>query len=150
LGAQPAVEVVARQDEVRVIDHRRGTEEVSCEHNPLDVPRRLSEKWTSARPQAAFALPRLTGGWIGYAGYDTVRYLEPEKLPFETAPPDDRGLPDMHFGLYRQMAAFDHVGKVLYAIHHVLLEEHESIDEAYEAGCAELDAFVQRLETHTM
>ncbi len=32
-------------------------------------------------------LPAFTGGLVGYAGYDTVRYYEGEKLP---APPDWR------------------------------------------------------------
>jgi len=36
-------------------------------------------------------LPNFTGGLVGYAGYDTIRYYEGEKL---TRPPaDDRGLP---------------------------------------------------------
>src|SRR3954466_7293100 len=38
-------------------------------------------------------LPAFTGGLVGYAGYDTIRYYEPEKL---NAPPtDDRRLPDV-------------------------------------------------------
>src|SRR5687767_5401628 len=41
-------------------------------------------------------LPAFTGGLVGYAGYDTIRYYEGEKLP---APPrDDRRLPDLLFG----------------------------------------------------
>ena len=148
LGAQPAMEVIARAHAVTVIDHRAGTTVEMTEDDPLRVPERLAADWTYVASQQA--MPRLTGGWIGYAGYDTVRYLEGEKLPFATAPKDDRHLPDMHFALYRQIAAFDHVGKVLYAIDHVLLDDHASVDEAYDAGCAELDAFVQRLETHTV
>jgi anthranilate synthase component I len=150
LGAQPAIEVIARGHEVTVIDHRVGTQRDAQEDDPLVVPQRLTAGWRCAKPQAAFALPRFTGGWVGYAGYDTVRYVERDKLPFEAAARDDRNLPDMHFGLYREVAAFDHVGKVLYAIHHVLLDEHDSIDAAYDAGCAELDEFVRRLETHTV
>jgi anthranilate synthase component I len=100
--------------------------------------------------RATSVMPHFTGGWVGYAGYDTVRYLEPEKLPFNSAPHDDRHLPDMHFGLYRQMAVFDHVAKVLYAVHHVLLDEHDSTDAAYDAGCAELERFVHRLESNVV
>ena len=53
------------------------------------------------------ALPSLVGGAVGFAGYDTVRYLEPEKLP--NVPRDDRGLPDMLFGIYDEVVIFDHV-----------------------------------------
>ena len=54
-------------------------------------------------------LPPLTGGAIGYFGYDVVRYFE--RLP--DTPPDDRGLPDLAFGLYDELIVFDHVYKTL-------------------------------------
>jgi anthranilate synthase component I len=145
LGAQPAMEVLARDHEVTIIDHRCGDERTFTHENPLLVPQELTAHWRLAVDARA---SHFTGGWVGYAGYDTVRYLEPEKLPFASAPRDDRNLPDMHFGLYRQMAIFDHVSKVLYVVHHVLLDEHDSIDAAYDAGCTELEQFVERLESN--
>ena len=90
-----------------------------------------------------------SGGWVGYAGYDTARYAEPGKLPFDDAPPDDRSLPDLHMGLYRKVAVFDHVERLVYAVHHVLLDEHDSADAAFAAGRDELADFVERLMTHT-
>ena len=54
-------------------------------------------------------LPRFTGGVVGYAAYDMVRYYE----DFGEGPDDDRGLPDMAFGLYRTMVIFDHVSKTV-------------------------------------
>src|ERR1700683_869319 len=46
-------------------------------------------------------LPAFTGGLVGFAGYDTIRYYEGEKL---THPPaDDRRLPDVLFGLYGEL-----------------------------------------------
>jgi len=36
-------------------------------------------------------------------GYDTVRYQYLNKLPFDTAPKDDRNLPDLCLGLYRDV-----------------------------------------------
>jgi hypothetical protein len=41
-----------------------------------------------------------------------VRYVESKKLPFENAPDDDRGLADIHLGLYHDVVVFDHVTKV--------------------------------------
>lgn len=55
------------------------------------------------------------GGWVGYFSYDTVRYVERKKLSFESAPMDDRGLPDLHLGLYNDVIVFDHVSKVNFA-----------------------------------
>lgn len=53
------------------------------------------------------------GGWVGYFSYDTVRYVEKKKLPFSSAPLDDRSLPDVHLGLYTDVIVFDHVEKVI-------------------------------------
>jgi len=149
IGAQPSMEVIAHGCEVTIIDHRNGKSIVSREDDPLAAPKRLIADWHVAPENPAGTLRRFTGGWVGYAGYDTVRYLEAGKLPFESAPRDERGLADLHFGLYRQIGAFDHVEKVLYAINHVVLGEHRSVDAAYRGGCAELEQFVDRLETHS-
>ena len=62
-------------------------------------------------------LPSFTGGWVGYAGYDTARFKELDSLPFETAPSDDRNLPDIHMALYRTVVVFDHVAKIAHVIH---------------------------------
>jgi anthranilate synthase component I len=147
IGAQPALEVVAYEHQTQIIDHLSGTSQMAREADPLQVMRRLTHDWHIVG-DAPMAQRRFTGGWVGYAGYDTVRYLEGEKLPFAAAPSDDRRLPDLHFGLYRQVAIFDHVEKVLYALSHVVLSEHPSIDAAWRAGVAELERFVDRLETH--
>ncbi|MHC5008876.1 MAG: anthranilate synthase component I [Planctomycetota bacterium] len=150
LGSQPVLEVLARGNEVTVVDHARGTTETSRPDDPLEVPKRLAASWRvvtdgpTGRPEASFC-----GGWVGYAGYDAARFLEPRKLPFAGAPADDRNLPDLHFGLYRTVAVFDHVEKVLYAVCHVLIDEHDSVDAAWSAGDRELRDFVGRLMTHT-
>ncbi|MHC5115030.1 MAG: anthranilate synthase component I, partial [Planctomycetota bacterium] len=149
LGAQPALEVVARGHDVTITDDRTGASSTGSEDDPLAVPRRLTAGWSAVPPSVAcpaFDLPSFTGGWVGFAGYDTVRYLEPEKLPFDDAPADDRRLPDLHFGLYRRTAVFDHVSKVLYAMNHAVLDEHDSVDAAYDAATAELDELVADLE----
>jgi len=53
-----------------------------------------------------------TGGWVGYAGYDTVRYVYGGKIPFEEAPEDDRQLPDLHLALYNDVVVLDQATKV--------------------------------------
>jgi anthranilate synthase component 1 len=150
LGAQPSVEVIARGHAVTVVDHREGgTRTTSVADDPLLAVQRVTSDWT--RIAESVPLPgAFTGGWVGYAGYDTVRYLEPEQLPFTDAPPDDRGLPDLHFALYRRVVVFYHVAKTLHAVVHVNLDEHPDTDTAYDAGGAEVDELVARLETHSV
>ena len=62
------------------------------------------------------------GGWVGYCGYDTVRYVYGSKLPFSSAPPDDRGLPEMHLALYNKVLVFDASTKLVYLVVWVNLE----------------------------
>ena len=78
------------------------------------VPVDLSAHW---RPVPSEGLPAVfTGGWVGYTGYDTVRYVYGGKLPFATAPPDDRGLADIHLALYNDVVVFDHATKLAFVI----------------------------------
>src|SRR5689334_11964172 len=80
-------------------------------------------------------LPAFTGGLVGYAGYDTIRYYEGEKL---SAPPaDDRRLPDFLFGLYGELVVFDHVDKTIKVIANAFVNEHTSgsIEHAYKDAC---------------
>ncbi len=145
LGAQPIAELVAYRDEVRHLDNR------DCSNNrryasddPLAEMARITEGMTLAKlPE----LPAFTGGWVGCAGYDTVRYLEPDKLGFRGAPADDRKLPDLHMALYNDVVAFDHVQKTVLVITHVRAEEHASLRDAYDHGAARLREIVTRLIT---
>ncbi len=148
IGAQPAMEVIARENMVEIVDHRRGSTRTVHDDDPLGFMRGITHDWRVVSDPASAR--RFTGGWVGYAAYDSVRYLESGKLPFAAAPRDDRHLPDLAFGLYRQVGVFDHFEKVLYAINHVVLGEHQSIDLAWREGIEELDRFVDRLETHAV
>jgi anthranilate synthase component I len=91
-------------------------------------------------------LPTFTGGLVGYAGYDLVRYYEGEKL---SAPPvDDRGLPEVSFGLYEDLVVFDHVDKTLRVIANARVSNlsSEQLRAAYDEACHRIDLVVQRLQ----
>lgn len=135
VGAQPSVEVIARRHEVTIENHLTGERSTQRHDDPLDVPRAITAK---LRPVMSEALPRaFCGGWVGYAGYDTVRYAEGGKLPFDAAPRDDRGLPDVHLGLYETVAVFDHARKMVYAVHWVRIEEGLTAENAESAERAD-------------
>lgn len=126
LGAQPALEVIAHRNEVRVLDHRgkrRADQppEVQSlsQEDPLLVPKRFSAGLRLVKPgmKRGRDLPAcFLGGWAGYAAYDSVRYTEPEKLAWKNAPPDDRGLADVHFAFYDGVVVFDHVDKLVHVV----------------------------------
>ncbi|GAV64085.1 Chorismate_bind domain-containing protein/Anth_synt_I_N domain-containing protein [Cephalotus follicularis] len=80
------------------MDHEEGRKTEEIVEDPMTVPRRIMEGWN---PQRIDELPEaFCGGWVGYFSYDTVRFVEKKKLPFSSAPLDDRNLPDVHLGLY--------------------------------------------------
>lgn len=143
IGAQPTMEIIAKENMVTVMDHGRGQRVELFEEDPMIVPRRIMEKW---KPQRIEELPdAFCGGWVGYFSYDTVRYVEKKKLPFSNAPVDDRNLPDVHLGLYDDVIVFDHVEKKAYLIHWVRLDEFSSVEEAYNDGMNRLHALVSRV-----
>src|SRR4051812_20608163 len=84
------------------------------ERQAADPLRLLEEMIAAYRAPNLTALPRFSGGAVGYAGYDTVRYVE--RLP--NAPPDDRNIPDLCFGFYDRMVIFDHAAKTILVVAH--------------------------------
>ncbi|XP_075483484.1 anthranilate synthase alpha subunit 1, chloroplastic-like [Primulina tabacum] len=144
VGAQPVMEVVAKENKVTILDHDAGRAIEKIVEDPMVIPRNISECW---RPQLIQDLPAaFCGGWVGFFSYDTVRYVEKKKLPFSHAPPDDRNLPDMHLGLYDDVIVFDHVEKKAYVIHWVRLDQYSSAKGAYDDGIKRLDMLVSRIK----
>lgn len=151
LGADPTLEIVAYEKNVTLRNFANGTEELRIAENPLGLARELSSSWNVSAPVCIgdLPLPSFIGGWVGYAGYDTARYAENEKLPFVSAPVDDRNLPDLHFALYKTIVVFDHVAKIAHVIHNTLLDDSSSIAEAWDKGNAALDTTVAKLQAET-
>ncbi|KAG9158218.1 hypothetical protein Leryth_000353 [Lithospermum erythrorhizon] len=143
IGAQPTMEIVAKENMVTVVDHHEGRRTEQFVEDPMAVPRQIMEQW---KPQGIDELPEaFCGGWVGYFSYDTVRYVEKKKIPFSKAPADDRNLPDIHLGLYDDVVVFDHVEKKAYLIHWVRLDCFSSVEEAFKDGMGRLEILVSRL-----
>ena len=143
LGSRPSMQVIAREHEVKI--YRTGADEPERLHreNPLKELARLTaaEEVVGEAVEGGFG-----GGWVGYAGYDTVRYLEPGKLPFTDAPPDDRGLPDLHMQFYRDVVVFDHVQKTVLAVTHAELDAEDDAENAYHEAKRRLEEMVSLLD----
>jgi anthranilate synthase component 1 len=105
VAANPEATFTARRDEITIDRAGQPTETLSS-HDPLGELAKMLEPYKVVHLPS---LPRFTGGVVGYAGYDMVRYYE----DFGEGPPDDRGLADLSFGLYRTMVIFDHVSKTI-------------------------------------
>ncbi|XP_078436482.1 anthranilate synthase alpha subunit 1 [Wolffia australiana] len=148
VGAQPAMEIVAKENWVTVMDHEDGQKKEEFADDPMAVPRKFMERWN---PQSVDDLPEaFCGGWVGYFSYDTVRYVEKKKLPFSKAPKDDRGLPDVHLGLYNNVIVFDHVEKKAYAIHWVRVDRYPSVELAYHDGKNQLGMLLSMIHNDNL
>ena len=109
--------------------------------NPMETLRREVQ---AVRVAHLPELPPFIGGAVGYAGYDTVRYVE--RLP--NAPEDDRRLPDLAFGLFDHMVVFDNIRKTVHVLALADLRGAKGDDELaarHEAACRRVDAYVEAL-----
>lgn len=138
LGADPFLRLEARGRKVRVITSQ-GVEE--CESDdPLAV---LERRVADYRPARLPELPPFTSGAVGYAAYDSVRYVE--RLP--DPPPDDLGLPDLDFAFYDRLVVFDNATKAIDVVVLARIEDPSAagIAAAYEAACRRVDETIHRL-----
>jgi anthranilate synthase component I len=152
LGAQPALELTAKGHRVHIINHRAatsggaGVEETDLD-NPLTKLREIAAGFRLVVPDD-LALP-LLGGWVGYAGYDTVRYAEPGKLDPANAPPDDRDLPDLQFGLYDSVVVFDHAQKLVNVVQLAMVAPGDDAAACYDEAIHRLDGRIAQIERHS-
>lgn len=90
-------------------------------------------------------MPPLTGGAIGYVGYDCVKYFEPK-----TARPlkDVLKVPESLFMLFDSIIAFDHFYQVIKVITYIHVPEDEAqLPAAYEQGRNTILDIVSTLKT---
>lgn len=137
LGCAPRTTFCARGREVRIDDARGAAAlRVLTQDDPL---RLLEQELGRQRRAQVPGLPRFTGGAVGYAAYDTVRYFE----RLDTPPHDDRGLPDLLFGIYESMVIFDHVRKLVLVVAHA--DTSTDLRRGYDTAAAEIASVVERL-----
>jgi anthranilate synthase component 1 len=137
VGADPFRVLEARGHAVRT----RVGNDPWREETHSDPLRVLEDAVAAYRAPHVPGLPRFCGGAVGYAGYDSVRYVE--RLP--NPPPDDRGIPDLSFGFYDRMVVFDHVAKTILAVAFAHVGDSTDPRAAYDAAGRRADELVARL-----
>jgi anthranilate synthase component 1 len=111
------------------------------EGDPLAAVARLAD---SGGPYiSTAALPRFTGGAVGWLGFEAVTAFE--RLPRAKGRPYG-GLPDGVFARFDTIAAFDHLRHTLTLITHVRLDAANRAD-AYNRATARLDELRARLQS---
>jgi len=144
LGANP-YRIIRGRGAATTVEERRvpgtqtpRTDRYDAEGTIFDV---LNEQ-TAAYTQVDLPeLPRLTGGAVGYLGYDGVRLIE--DLP--DSPPDDLGLPDATWCFYDTVVAFDHVRHQLVLVADAFIHPDTDLRTVYDMATRRLEALATTL-----
>ncbi len=136
IAVDPEVTFTARRDEITIKKLGHAPETIT-RHDPLAE---LQQLLGGFEPVHLPGLPRFTGGIVGYAGYDMVRYYE----DIGEGPDDDRGLPDLSFGLYRTMVIFDHVSKTIKVVCNAHIDSDPG--QAYRDATESIERTIRRLQ----
>jgi len=84
-------------------------------------------------------LPMFHGGWVGYFGYDTVRYVEPRLA--QSCPEDTLGVPDIWLTLSEEVVVFDNLAGALTLV----VNADAAVPDAYRRAMDRLDTLEARL-----
>src|SRR6478672_6252421 len=106
----------------------------------LEVVEREMKKF---RPVIVAALPRFTGGAVGFIGYEFIHDVEPV-VPRPAQ--DDLGTPVMYFLIADELLIFDRVAQTITVLVNAVLEDAANPEEAYENAVAEIERLVSLLE----
>ncbi|MFA5356984.1 MAG: anthranilate synthase component I [Candidatus Omnitrophota bacterium] len=140
LGSNPSVIFKSKGRNIEII--RSGGKNVKrfvCAKDPLDEIQKIMKDFRAARVRG---LPRFYGGFVGYMGYDMVRFFE--KLPDKN--PDELKLPDSVFMLTDSVLAFDHVNHTIKIIVNVILRNNKgSLSKAYSEAVKKADSIEREL-----
>ncbi|KAH4106869.1 hypothetical protein JI435_074790 [Parastagonospora nodorum SN15] len=86
-------------------------------------------------------LPPMTGGAVGYVGYDCVKYFEPKTRRDDMK--DVLGVPESFFMLFDTLVALDHFAQVVKIITYVKVPDSmDQLEEAYEQAKTTLRRYV--------
>ena len=111
IGINPLMEVIINKGDAYTFSEGGTTSEKITD--PVEYLGKILQNYTSPRLKNA---PNLTGGLVGYFGYDTVRYAEPS---LRNVPPDDVNMPDCHLFLYDELIAYDHLNSKVIIIKNI-------------------------------
>jgi anthranilate synthase component I len=138
VGSGPFLKFEAFGSKIRIQESGQRQPAPLQHSDPLQVLEDLLRKY---RCPTVPGLPRFCGGAVGYAGYDTIRYVE--NLP--NAPADDRDLPDLAFAFYDRMVIFDHINKTIAVVAHAHIDPQD-LEGSYHKACERVDRLVEKLQ----
>ena len=137
IGSNPSVIIEGSGLELTITRGKK-KEKVRAEKDPLEI---ISAELKNYKPVIVPELPRFFGGFVGYIGYDTVRYFE--KLPDNAH--EGPGLPDIFLMLTDTLMVFDNLTHKIKVISNAYIEG--SLQKAYETAEKKINGIVKKLQS---
>ncbi len=139
IGSDPSLTIEGKGKNLTI--NRNGTKEkVSYEHDPLEI---ISKELKKYKPVIMPGLPRFFGGFVGYIGYDTVRFFE--KLPDKRH--KGQNIPDILLMLTDTLLVFDNLTQKIKVISNAHVDGNP--EDAYEKARSKIEEIVKRLRSKT-
>ncbi len=140
IGTDPSVIIEGRGKNV-VIREGKNKKKVTFDNDPLEV---ISDYINEYKPVTTPGLPRFFGGFVGYIGYDTVRFFE--HLPDNRR--DGLNLPDIFLMLTDTLVVFDNLTHKIQVISNAHVKS--SPEKAYKKARSQINKIVRKLRSRTV
>ncbi|MGP7815594.1 anthranilate synthase component I [Niallia sp. 01092] len=105
IGSNPAFELIGKGSSSVIV---RGSEKEEIKEKALSLVKKLLPNQQVDLP---FQLP-ISGGAIGYVGYDNIRQYE----DIGEEAKDEIGIPDVHLMFFEDLVIFDHLEQTIYLV----------------------------------
>ncbi len=139
LGTQPLLLFRSKGDTVLL--EQSGSLQVHRLQQGEDPLHRLKQVMAQFHFVPSPDLPRFCGGFVGYIGYDMVRFFE--CLPNLAV--DDLELPDCYLMLADTVVVFDHLRRKMRILVNAFVNQDPA--KAYEAAVERIDSIIHRLRS---
>ena len=129
LGRDPIALVKCKGKTTTIIEQGRSKESAD---NFFDIVQELVGRF---RQPSLSHLPRFTGGWVGFIGYDAIRFIE--DIPCTVT--DEIDLDDSVLALFTSLLAFDHYKHQIIIIVNVIVDGKKDIRDQYDTAIKQLE-----------
>jgi len=136
IGIQPRVTIQSRNGETEILFSNRKRK---MRENFFVALEELLGMYSFPKEENKL-LPRFKGGFVGFIGYDMIRFIETLPRKFD----DEKSL-DASLSLFAFILAFDHVTQQLHIIHNVLLDSSLSLHHQFSEGMKLLSEMEEKI-----
>ncbi len=124
--------------------------QIIAENDPLEEIKKILRKYRLVHVKG---LPRFFGGFVGYMGYDMVRFFEPKLKNSADKNADDLRVPDCVFVLADTMVIFDHLNHKIKIVACAFIGEEaknkqKEINKIYNQTLRKIEGILNRLKSN--